>query len=162
MRRLLTVCAALSAFLVLAGCGDDLEGDETSRDESGEVVEGGDVGSLSLNVGDCIESAAVGSVTDVPVVPCSDPHDSEVIALFDMEDGDFPGAAEAQSIAQTECTGSLFTDYVGLDYQSSIYGVSFLVPTEETWDAIDDREIVCLATDAAGAPLTGSVKGSAE
>lgn len=162
MRRLLSVCAALSFLLVLAGCGDDLSGDSTSRDESGEVVEGGDVGSLSLKVGDCIADAALGSVTDVPVVPCSESHTSEVFATFDMDDGDFPGSTEAQSVAQTECTGALFTDYVGSAYADSIYDVNFLVPTQQTWDAIDDREIVCMAVSIDGTPLTGSVEGTAK
>ena len=162
MRRLLGVCAALSVMLVLAGCGDDLSGDETTRDESGEVVEGGDVGSLSLNVGDCIADAALGTVTDVPVVPCTESHTGEVFSLFDLDDGDFPGTTEAQSIAQTECTGSAFTDYIGIAYADSIYDVNFLVPTQQTWDAIDDREVVCIAVPLDGSPLTKSVKDSAE
>jgi hypothetical protein len=162
MIRNLTALALASVLLIAAGCGDDLQSDETTRDEAGEVVGEGDVGALSLAVGDCIEAAAVGQVNEVPVVPCTDPHESEVVALFDLPEGDFPGAVEVSSIAEEECIGPLFADYVGIDYQASKYGFAYLAPTQETWDGLDDREVVCLVGDPTSASLTGSVKGSAE
>ena len=41
------------------------------RDESGAVVEAGEVGSLRLKVGDCLGAEVIGEVELVPVVPCS-------------------------------------------------------------------------------------------
>lgn len=156
------VLIVLTALLAAAGCSSDAEKDETTRDDSGEVVGEGDVGALSLQVGDCVSSGTVGSVTDVPVVPCDESHESEVFAVFDLPDGDYPGQTEATNTAQDECTGPRFEEYVGLSYDQSIFGVTFLIPTQQTWDQIDDREIVCLAGAATGESLTGSVQGRAE
>lgn len=157
-----TISLVLVAALALGACSQDAEKDETTRDESGDVVGEGDVGALSLQVGDCVESGGVGSVTDLPVVPCDEPHQSEVIAVFDLPDGDFPGASEASAAGEQGCTGDAFADYVGVDYRESIFRITYLVPTEQTWDAADDREVVCLAEAPAGEELSGSIKGRAE
>lgn len=158
--RLLALPAALT--LALTACGDSLTGDETERDESGDVVEEGEVGALSLQVGDCLDSAVQTEVDQVPVVPCAEPHDSEVFALFDLPDGDFPGAEAVIEEAETGCAGDRFSDYVGIEYLQSQYLISYLLPTEQTWDAVDDREIVCLVTGPDAEPLVGSVEGRAD
>lgn len=147
--------------LFVVACGDPLTEDGAERDESGEVVEEGDVGALALQVGDCIDSSETGEVDAVPVVPCTQPHEGEVFALFDLLPGDFPGDSEVTDLAAAGCTGERFSDYVGTDYEVSRFEVSFLQPTEQTWDAVDDREIVCLAVSATGDPLLGSVEGRA-
>jgi hypothetical protein len=157
--RFLALPAAL--LVVLSGCGESLTGDETERDESGEVVEEGEVGALSLQLGDCLDAATT-EVDSVPVVPCAEPHESEVVALFDLPEGDYPGAEAVIEAAETGCTGERFTSYVGIEYPQSQYLISYLVPTEQTWDAIDDREIVCLVTGPDAEPLVGSVEGRAD
>tara|TARA_B110000459_G_C16619231_1_gene500669 strand:- start:3053 stop:3235 length:183 start_codon:yes stop_codon:yes gene_type:complete len=59
------------------------------RDESGAVVEAGEVGSLRLKVGDCLGAQAVGEVESVPVVRCG-------VSLVSGEDtvGSATGVAE--------------------------------------------------------------------
>jgi hypothetical protein len=43
-----------------------------------------DVGTLQLKVGDCIGHEVVGQVDSVPVVRCSELHDVELFASFDL------------------------------------------------------------------------------
>ncbi|MEL7207270.1 MAG: hypothetical protein AAGK32_03400, partial [Actinomycetota bacterium] len=59
------------------------------------------------------------------------------------------------------CQGSRFEEFVGTDYQSSIYIVEGLAPSESSWDN-GDRTIICFilgTTD--GSPLEGSAEGTA-
>jgi hypothetical protein len=47
---------------------------------------------------------------------------------------------------------------VGMSYDQSALEVTWLEPTEESWEA-GDRELVCLITDPAG-QTTGSLEGA--
>ena len=33
---------------------------------------------------------------------------------------------------------------IGLDYETSIYGISHVTPTQLSWEDVDDREVLCL------------------
>lgn len=154
------IAVVLIALLLVGACGDDLANDESTRDGEGDVVEGGDVGALSLQVGDCIDSTIEGPVDALPVVPCDQSHDAEVFAVFDMPDGDFPGPEAVQAAFESGCPGDRFEEYVGIDDVQSQYGVSAITPTETTWESLDDREIVCLAESDDGSLLTESVRNT--
>jgi hypothetical protein len=149
----------LAAVTLLASCGDETEEDSTERNEEGEITESGDVGVFRINIGDCLNGAAEGNVSQFDGVACTEPHLYEAIHKFDVADGDFDAAAI--ETASEECLGDVFTEYVGLDYQSSIYGMIPLQPTAESWEQ-GDREIVCLLTTLDGTTITGSVQGTAQ
>lgn len=158
--------AAASLVLVLAtACSDDSTSDNSSRDDSGDITEGGDVGVFALQVGDCFDQPPSGDITEVAAVPCADPHDNEVFAIFDMEGGDdaaYPGDAAVTTAAE-ECGAALFSDYVGIDFAQSRFGVFQITPTQETWDSeLNDREIICTASTIDGTQITGSIKDTAE
>ena len=159
--------AFLAALVVLAlatACSNDSNSDNSTRDESGDITEGGDVGVFALEVGDCFDQPPDGNISEVAAVPCADPHDVEVFAKFDMEGGDgadFPGT-EAVQTASEDCAGELFTDYVGIEFQASRFGVLPITPTEQTWNELDDREIICTANTSDGTQITGSIKDTGE
>lgn len=135
------------------GAEDPVEEEPAAQDPT-------EVSSFDLEVGDCLVtplSEEDGGVGDVEIVTCDQEHESEVFAVFDMEDGDFPGAEAAAAESQDVCTAE-FEGFVGLDYNTSELGVNFLYPTEQTW-AAGDREIVCLVFDEAGLQ-TGSLAGA--
>jgi hypothetical protein len=158
-RRPITSIALASLALVgLVACGGDDTTADTERNDEGEITEEGDVGVFSLQVGDCLNGSATGSVTGFDGVPCDQPHLYEVYATFDMADGDFDDAAV--DTATEDCAGDLYTDYVGLDFQSSEFDAIPLTPTAESW-AQGDREIVCMLTTLDGTQLTGSKRGVA-
>ncbi|MDA0351783.1 MAG: septum formation family protein [Chloroflexi bacterium] len=138
MGRFAIVAVAMAA-VVLGACGD------------GNV--------FSLKVGDCFENPGTGvEVSNVTTTDCGEPHGVEVYGLFDLPDGDFPGAAVVEDAAIEGCL-SRFEPYVGRDFDSSALDISWLYPTPDSWDQ-GDQEIVCILRDFGGDPLTGSMKDS--
>ncbi|MET0713087.1 MAG: DUF4190 domain-containing protein [Jiangellaceae bacterium] len=120
---------------------------------TGEITEGGDVSTLSLEVGDCVndleESEAVASL---PAVPCDQPHEGEVFALFDLPEGDYPNEAELIDQAETGCVDRLMV-YAPEAAQDPALGLFYFYPLESSWPA--DRQVVCIA--AAAETTTGSI-----
>lgn len=115
---------------------------------------------LELELGQCITQAAgEGQVQSLETVDCAAPHVGEVYSLPQVPDGDFPGEQPLQSQAEQVCAGQEFQNYVGLDYQSSEFAITYLVPSADTW-ANGDREIVCILTTQDSSTLTGSQRGS--
>jgi hypothetical protein len=118
---------------------------------------------FDLEVGDCFDVPSSGNITNVDGIDCDEPHDNEVFATFDIAGGPnapFPGDSSISSQAQTQCTGALFTDYVGVPFNQSEFNATSINPTQQTWEQIDDREVICVATSADGSPLTSSVQGA--
>lgn len=124
------------------------------------VVAAGCNSVLTLDVGTCFDDPdTFQEVTDVPVVDCSEPHDNEVIANFDIPDGPYPGDSVVTSAAEDGCL-ERFEPYVGIDYASSVYVIGWLTPTASSWDG-GDREVICFASHVNDEKITGSVRGSA-
>ncbi len=129
------------------------------RDDEGAIVETGSLDAFSIKEGDCLESPSEDSeFSSVQAVPCTDPHDMEAYYLFDLPDGTIPSEQEMGEFAATACIEA-FEGYVGVDYPSSRYEISWFTPTAASWDQ-GDQEIVCLVVDGGTAKLTESVKGS--
>jgi hypothetical protein len=147
-----------AASLALAGCsllgGSNNTPTDASTDSSGDSA---DV--FTIKVGDCLNDGAVeGEVSTVPIVDCSEPHDSEAFASIAMTDGEFPGDDAVKTQAESGCTAQ-FNTFVGADYSTSVLDYSYYYPTADSW-AQGDREILCLVLDPAG-QTTGSLKGAA-
>jgi hypothetical protein len=135
------------------------------RDETGAIVDGGDVSAFDIRLGDCFDDAGVFSegdseVSKVPAVPCAEPHDNEVYAVFDVSLTSFPEGDEMSNLAFDSCL-ERFQPFVGKDYESSSLDIATLYPSRESWDRQNDREVVCVVFDVNANKLTGSVKGQA-
>lgn len=132
----------LLAALALTGCArgnvHELEAGTCFDDVSALAEEGG------------------GDVGQVPVVDCDEPHDNEVFATFELDDGDHPGLDEVRRLAEEGCRDR-FEDYVGSSPEDSELVTSHLVPTEQSWAAADDRQVVCFLYDLGLEKLEGSV-----
>ncbi|MBD8505012.1 septum formation family protein [Hoyosella sp. G463] len=130
------------------------------RQADPDPIEENQVSAFKLRVGDCLsESATDTQVESVGVVPCSSPHGREVYALVDLEDGPFPAEEELIETVEIACYDE-FEPFVGIDYASSRFYMSYLYPTESSW-ADGDREVVCMLFDPEG-DMTGSARGTAE
>ncbi len=118
---------------------------------------------FDLSPGDCFNDGdlASGLVGDVATTDCTEPHDNEVYAIFDMTGDTYPGEDTILEVAQRECL-SEFEPYVGIPYMESRLVYYPIYPTQETWESVDDREIVCVFYDTDLAKLTGSMEGSEE
>lgn len=161
-RRLPLLLLGVTVAGALTGCSL-LPGAEPVRDENGSIAEretNADV--FSITVGDCTNDGDLDQVevSSVEAVPCSDPHDNEVFASFDLEDGDFPGAEAVQTLADEGCYDE-FEPFVGIAYEESRFAYYPMTPTESSWSQ-GDREVLCLVFDGELEKVTGSVKGLAE
>lgn len=163
-RRPLLLVPAVALALTLSGCGalEQLVGaGQPERDpDTGEVVDTGDASVLALEVGDCLVSldAFAGEFRTVPTTPCAEPHEAEVYAGATLPPGDFPGD-EAMGLKGDDLCFSAFEDFVGTPYAESALDFMSMYPTEDGWNRLDDREIICILLTLDG-PVTGTLEGS--
>lgn len=141
--------------------------DETERDSSGRVVEGGTVTLDRLRVGDCFNGGGLDGLAEdgtegeagvtADVVPCGRAHQAEVYYQFDIESDGYPGDAAVQS-RLTDCL-SEFRNFVRRSYQRSQLEIFFLYPSSATW-RLGDHEVVCIVADPDLTEISGSLAGS--
>lgn len=74
---------------------------------------------------------------------------------FNLPDGVYPGEASVTEAAGNGCYNA-FEPFVGHEYETSIYDLSYLYPSSESWDQLDDREVLCLMDNYDGTKKTGS------
>ena len=136
---------------------------EVSPDTDNENSDGLTVSVFDIKVGDCYQDPEASDfVTELTVVDCDALHDNEIYAfgLYPADDNaDFPSEAELDEFSDEFCTES-FEEYVGIPYADSIYYITYLQPTEESWGD-GDREVVCILYDRDG-PMEGSKQDSQE
>jgi hypothetical protein len=146
---------------IAAALGFAIYGAATSvdRDDNGAIVGGGSVDAFNVKVGDCFNDTFGydEEVTSVPGVPCSDPHDNEAFATFDVELDSYPDEDAMGQLAYDSCL-TRFESFVGIDYESSVLEINMMYPTTESW-AANDREVVCAVFDMNGEKLVNSARG---
>lgn len=102
-----------------------------------------------LVTGNCLETLpADGRVESVRVVPCADPHEAQVVTVYEFsDDAVWPG----QRVADSRVARSCVLDQAELD--AGVTPATW-APTERSW-ARGDRVGLCLAV-VAGGGVTGS------
>jgi len=129
------------------------------RDSSGAIVDGGNIGAFNVQVGDCFDDVSFEEeVSSVPGVPCSEPHDNETYAVFDVSVSSYPEGEGMSELAFESCQ-ERFATYVGKDYESSSLDITTMFPSQQSWRE-DDREVICAVYDMNAEKLTGTAKGS--
>ncbi|MEU4655360.1 DUF4190 domain-containing protein [Streptomyces sp. NPDC023723] len=115
----------------------------------------------ALDAGQCFDTpdgALEGVTYDVDEVPCAGAHDGEVFAVFDLDDGSFPGDDSITAAADDKCyalRAGYAMDAWAVPANVDVY---YLTPTRQSWRA-GDREVTCLFGGAArGDVLTGSLR----
>lgn len=167
-RLLIAGFVAIALTTGLVACGQE-EPDEFESHLDSKQPGGADEGSGAshpvgtstyvsrLEAGDCLVEDTDASSRIVTVVACDRPHVSEVFHLFDVSTPEFDVAA-VEAEADERCTLE-FEAFVGVPFNDSGLDLTWLTPTEESWER-DDREVVCMVEDADGAELTGSLRDS--
>jgi hypothetical protein len=175
MRKTLAALA-FGGTIFLTGCGGTAADEPAeapaptgaaATDESAETVD-----TFDVKTGDCIlypkeqqqaleqATAATEAPMDVETVPCDRPHDSEVYAIFDLPDGDFPGEEEVIAAADEGCFNE-FEPFVGNSYDNSVLDIEYFFPSQESWSFDGDRQVTCMVYHLEGEPLVGSARESA-
>lgn len=128
---------------------------QPQRDAGGEVTTGGNETFAGVQVGDCANNLTEGVDTGVDLVPCSQPHQGQVFAIYDLPDGPYPGEDAAFSAAQSGCLvrvpAALGDAPEAQDLRTFVY-----FPQAANWSA-GDRQVICAALSPT--PMTGSLPG---
>lgn len=138
---------------------------EADRDATGSIVDSGNIDAFTIRLGDCfndaggLDSEAAGEVSSLPGVPCAEPHDNEVYAVFDLGFVEFPGDEQMAEAAFGQCL-ERFAGFVGADYETSTLDITAMYPSIQSWNTQNDREVICAVYDVNGGKLEGSVKNS--
>lgn len=139
-RRILYLPALIALALVTAACGSSVAAND-------------------VEVGTCTSQDFSDGVGEIESMDCSEPHLLEVFAVYDLPDGDYPGDAEISQQSGEGCAGDRFEDYVGVPFVDSIFFVTWVPPTEKTWNDADDRTVICFIVTEDGSERSGSVRG---
>lgn len=186
LRMLIAVAMAGLATTALSGCtlistlsaeGDEPETTQTTEptpDEGGSTAEPtedvppttaapSEEGQLTdffdLKVGDCFDLPEEPNGNALLYSSCDVPHLFEAYSVHVMEGDSYPGVDAVDDFAADVCIDS-FQGYVGSSPSTSIYGYQSIVPSQETWENMNDREIMCVLTPSDGEPTTGSAADS--
>lgn len=153
MRSWVIYAAAALGFFIYGAVTD------ADRDGSGAIIDGGTVDAFNVQVGDCFDDSTSFSdeISSLPGVPCSEPHDNEAFAVFDVSIESYPNEDAMYDLAYNSCM-ERFETFVGKDYESSSLEITTLYPSSESWQQ-DDREIICAVFDMNAEKLVGSAAG---
>ena len=91
-------------------------------------------------------------------MPCAQPHEGEVFAVFDLPAGDYPGAAAVDDAGVARSATTRLAAYSPSAETDPDVGLFSVYPLEQNWHR-GDRQVVCLATASSGGTTTGSIKG---
>jgi len=142
--------AALALVLVASACsGDD---DPTAANEQNVFDISTDT-PVCMQVTDGLEP----EVKELPVISCDQPHSDEIYATIESAEEVYPGVVALSAFAEVRCL-SAFEDFVGISVFDSTLTYSWLVPSLESWNTKDDRDILCVLMRTDRAPLQGSMR----
>jgi hypothetical protein len=113
---------------------------------------------FSLGVGDCFTSVTDTEISDVPIVDCSEPHEHEVFAVWNVTGGSLPSTDAMEAGCVERFDAAIGTPFA----ESDIYSAA-ITPTQGSFDA-GDREVICYSFEFDESfevvQITGSVLGS--
>jgi hypothetical protein len=143
--------------------------DNTVRDQTGEIVEQGELGVFVIQAGDCFDmpiaaddGASWSGVQSIQGKPCTSPHDAEAVGEYKVVDEVFRSTDEYIDESFSKCV-PFIESYTGKsgDELLAIWpeiAVAGLAPTSESF-AEGDRIVTCYAILADGVQFEMSVKG---
>ena len=117
---------------------------------TGQITKGGHLSVFSLRAGDCFQNPSgnqpASSLTQVTAVPCTTPHNAQVIAQLPVAGSAYPGKAAFSTQAQKGCKAAVADD---LDQSklTSTMNLLWIYPEPQAWTD-GQRSISCLAVDS--------------
>ena len=143
------------------GSGSSAQGDEGDRGEDPAEIEGAEMVTFDeLAVGDCIPLFDYDDdeISELPIVPCDQPHTDEVYFTYEAEDGEFPGDDALLESAWDGCVAE-FEAFVGVPYEESVLDIYSYQPTKSSWMRWNDRTVHCIVFSYD--EVTGTLENSA-
>ncbi len=133
----------------------------TSMRNTGGLIHEGLRDSNTFAVGDCFDEPTPESGFLVPARACDEPHDFEVLAIIEHENGpeaDYPGEEALWEAAETPCIAA-FEDYVGIPFWVSDLVLFPMAPTLDEW-TLGSRSSACVLAHQDLAKLETSLRGA--
>jgi Septum formation len=130
------------------------------RDDSGAISRSGTMPIADVRVGDCFDLKDPNEevIEEVDAKVCSEPHEYEMVFVGDMPSGAYPSEQAMDDFAYTSCLPA-FGSYIGLAYERSRYELTYVTPTEDSWNE-GDHAVQCAAYDPTNTELTASLRGA--
>jgi hypothetical protein len=116
----------------------------TRQSSTGKITHRGDLGVFALATGDCFDNPTdTQHIESVTAIPCTQAHDSQVFAKFDLsgDDDAYPAPDALNKMADTGCnsrTGSIDKPKTTADMT-----IRVLFPEQDAW-ADGQRTVSCL------------------
>jgi Septum formation/Domain of unknown function (DUF4190) len=116
----------------------------TRQSATGKITHRGDLGVFALATGDCFDNPTdTQDIESVTAIPCTQAHDSQVFAKFDLSGADaaYPAPDALNKLADTGCnsrTGSIDKPKTTADMT-----IRVLFPEQDAW-ADGQRTVSCL------------------
>lgn len=135
------VLSACWTGLLIIGIVAAIVGQATRSPTTGQITHAGSLNVFSLSVGDCFNNPpGASSVTEVTAVPCTQPHNAQIFAKFDLTGSAFsyPGTAAVKNQAMVGCNRRIGS--VDRSKTTSAMTVRLLFPLQDSW--IDGRRTV--------------------
>jgi hypothetical protein len=166
--RALAALATVGVAALVAACGAS----SPKRNGTGTIEKSGSTSLLKLRVGDCVSSLRKGiddpdaghnGIFKVEAVPCTAPHDGEVLRISGLGGGAWPGwsivdgeAARGRVALQERLSRVTRGAKANADGQLSLFTFR---PSQERWEFEGQRTIVFLVLYAQ--PRRGAVEPAA-
>lgn len=101
---------------------------------------------VALDLGDCVRTVLRPEGRTLDEADCESSHHGEVVLASDeffASDDELPSEARLVRIADTACVDAM-KSYGGKPIEQTPYRMSYLYPTQQTWDE-GDRKLTCVA-----------------
>jgi Domain of unknown function (DUF4190)/Septum formation len=116
----------------------------TRQSATGKITHRGDLGVFALATGDCFDNPAnTQDIESVTALPCTQAHDSQVFAKFDLsgDDNAYPAPDALNKMADTGCNSR--TGSIDKPKTTSDMTIRVLFPEQDAW-ADGQRTVSCL------------------
>jgi hypothetical protein len=148
-RRALATMAVAGIAVAVAGCGKAA----AERDAAGNISQAGHENLLKARVGDCISdmrkqliddpTAAHNGVPSVHALPCTQPHDAQILLTSHVAGGGWPGSdiVDGEAARGRETLRARLSRLQAATPGTDLTLVSFR-PTQDRWEFEKQHQIV--------------------
>lgn len=158
MRGIIKTVGGVVVGGVAVFAGTSATDDNTTRDDTGAVVEAGGLGAFVMQIGDCVQLPDAQEIQSVEAVPCGQAHDAQVYAEFLLSGDDWPGEESIEMQSAQGCY-ERWPAAVSADYDNDpAHDFTFFSPLADGWSN-GDREVTCMVVNTDASPISGSLLG---
>lgn len=115
---------------------------QASRGTNGQINKGGNLSVFSLSVGDCFSNPnSQQDIASVTAEPCTQAHDAQVFAKFNVNGSDANYPTNFTSLASNGCNADL--NRLNQSLVNNSMSIRFIYPDQQAW-AAGQRTVNCL------------------